>query len=128
MDRSAVRGSQAVSLFADAVQRTGWRGRWIAYVSDESGRNEIHLQAFPLSGEKHQISTSGGSEAYWRKDGTELFYLAADRNLMAVPIKPGATAGGDGRRPALLSQQAGRRNASHHRGAQLGSGVEKIIA
>ena len=66
-------------------------GRWIAYVSDESGRNEIYVQAFPLSGEKHEISSGGGSEPYWRKDGTELFYLAADRNLMAVPVKLGTT-------------------------------------
>jgi serine/threonine protein kinase/Tol biopolymer transport system component len=66
-------------------------GRWIAYVSDESGRAEIYVQAFPLSGEKHQISTGGGSEPCWRKDGTELFYLAADRNLMAVPVRLGTT-------------------------------------
>jgi eukaryotic-like serine/threonine-protein kinase len=66
-------------------------GRWVAYVSDESGRNEIYVQAFPLSGTKFQISTGGGTEPTWRKDGTELFYLAADRNLMTVPIKLGAT-------------------------------------
>jgi serine/threonine protein kinase len=66
-------------------------GRWIAYVSDESGRDEIYVQAFPLSGEKHEISTGGGSEPYWRKDGTELFYLGTDRNLMAVPVKLGTT-------------------------------------
>ena len=66
-------------------------GRWVAYVSDESGRDEVYVQAFPLSGAKFQISTGGGSEPNWRKDGTELFYLAGDRNLMAVPIKSGAT-------------------------------------
>jgi Tol biopolymer transport system component len=66
-------------------------GRWIAYVSDESGRDEIYVQAFPPSGEKRLISTGGGSEPYWRKDGMELFYVAADRNLMAVPIKLGTT-------------------------------------
>jgi len=66
-------------------------GRWIAYVSDESGRDEVYVQAFPLSGAKWQISAGGGSQPNWRRDGTELFYLAADRNLMAVPIKAGAT-------------------------------------
>jgi serine/threonine protein kinase len=66
-------------------------GRWVAYVSDESGRDEVYVQAFPLSGAKFQISTGGGSEPNWRKDGTELYYLAADRNLMAVPVKSGAT-------------------------------------
>ena len=66
-------------------------GHWIAYVSDESGRDEIYVQAFPISGAKYQISAGGGSEPNWRMDGTELFYLAADRNLMVVPITLGAT-------------------------------------
>jgi hypothetical protein len=44
-----------------------------------------------FSGAKFQISAGGGTEPTWRKDGTELFYLAADRNLMTVPIKLGAT-------------------------------------
>jgi dipeptidyl aminopeptidase/acylaminoacyl peptidase len=65
-------------------------GRWIAYVSDESGQDEVYVQSFPLSVEKRQISTNRGSEPSWRKDGGELFYLAADRNLMSVPIKLGA--------------------------------------
>ena len=66
-------------------------GRWIAYVSDESGRDEVYVQGFPLSSEKRQISTNGASDPNWRKDGTELFYLAADRNLMAVPVKARGT-------------------------------------
>ena len=66
-------------------------GRWVAYTSDESGRDEIYVQAFPLSGAKFQISTGGGAEPAWRNDGTELFYRSADRNLMAVSVKSGAT-------------------------------------
>lgn len=58
-------------------------------MSDESGRDEIYVQAFPLSGAKFQVSTGGGSEPYWRKDGAELFYVDANRNLMAVPVKSG---------------------------------------
>jgi Tol biopolymer transport system component len=65
--------------------------RWIAYVSDESGRQEVYVQAFPLTNEKDRISTGGGSDPAWRGDGTELFYLAADRNLMAVPVRASAT-------------------------------------
>jgi len=64
-------------------------GRWVAYVSNESGRNEIYVQSFPRSGAKFQISTGGGTEAQWRKDGKELFYLATDQMLMAVPVKLG---------------------------------------
>jgi eukaryotic-like serine/threonine-protein kinase len=66
-------------------------GHWVAYVSDETGSDEIHVQAFPLSGGKWPISRAGGSEPAWRKDGLELFYVAADQNLMAVPIKLGTT-------------------------------------
>jgi eukaryotic-like serine/threonine-protein kinase len=64
-------------------------GNWVAYVSNESGRDEIYVQAFPPSGAKFQISTGGGSEPQWRIDGTELFYLGADQMLMAVPVKLG---------------------------------------
>ena len=67
-------------------------GRWIAYVSDESGRPEVYVQSFPLTNEKDQISTGGGTDPAWRGDGTELFYLSADRKLMAVPVRASATA------------------------------------
>jgi len=66
-------------------------GRWVAYVSDESGRYEIYVQAFPLSGAKFQVSAGGGVEPTWRRDGSELFYRSADGNLVAVPVKSGAT-------------------------------------
>jgi eukaryotic-like serine/threonine-protein kinase len=66
-------------------------GHWVAYMSDESGRNETYVQAFPLSGAKFQISTGGGGEPTWRNNGSELFYRSADGNLMAVPVKLGAT-------------------------------------
>ena len=66
-------------------------GHWIAYVSNDSGRDEVYVQPFPLTSEKKQISTGGGIDPAWRKDGSELFYLAADRNLMAVPVRTTAT-------------------------------------
>ena len=49
-------------------------GRWIAYTSDESGRNEIYVGPFPGPGGKQQISTSGGRQPKWRGDGKEIFY------------------------------------------------------
>jgi Tol biopolymer transport system component len=62
-------------------------GRWIAYQSDESGRVEIHVQPFPGPGRRVRISGSGGVQVRWRRDGKELFYLASDNRLMAVPIQ-----------------------------------------
>jgi eukaryotic-like serine/threonine-protein kinase len=64
-------------------------GRWMAYVSDESGGPQVYVQSFPTPTERVAISTSGGSQPRWRRDGKELFYLAADRKLMATTIVPG---------------------------------------
>ena len=69
-------------------------GRWVAYFSDESGRNEIYVRTFSPdstaaasdTGGKWLISTGGGSEPRWRGDGKELYYLAPDGKLMAVEI------------------------------------------
>ena len=49
------------------------------------------MQSFPPTGAKYQISTNGGTHPYWRADGRELFYIAQDGKLMAVPVKTGAT-------------------------------------
>ena len=66
-------------------------GRWLAYVSDESGRYEVYVQSFPGGGGKRQVSTGGGIGPRWRGDGKELFYHAPDGKLMAVPVKSGAS-------------------------------------
>ena len=65
-------------------------GHWVAYSSNESGRFEVYVQPFPGPGGKWQISSAGGSMPAWRRDGKELFYLAADRKMMAVPVQIGA--------------------------------------
>jgi len=62
-------------------------GRFLAYQSNESGRNEIYVQTFPGPGGKWQVSTAGGAEAKWRGDGKEIQYRALDQNLMAVDVK-----------------------------------------
>ncbi|HEU5258697.1 MAG TPA: protein kinase [Vicinamibacterales bacterium] len=62
-------------------------GKWIAYTSDESGRNEVYVQSFPPSGSKWRISSNGGDWARWRKDGKELFYVAPDRKLQSVSVQ-----------------------------------------
>ena len=52
----------------------------------ESGVDEVYVQSFPLSGAKFQISAGGGCEPQWRRDGSEVFFIGADRMLMAAPI------------------------------------------
>lgn len=66
-------------------------GKWIAYTSDESGAPEVYVQTFPASGGKWRVSAGGGCQPRWRRDGRELFYIAADRRLMAVDVRLGAT-------------------------------------
>ena len=77
-------------------------GRWVAYTSDETGRSEVYVQSFPIGSGKWQISTNGGDQAQWRGDGKEIYYLAPDRNLMAVTVSGGTTI--DPGRPAVLFQ------------------------
>jgi dipeptidyl aminopeptidase/acylaminoacyl peptidase len=64
-------------------------GRWIAYTSDETGHFEVYVQAFPASGTKAQVSTGGGIEPRWRRDGKELVFATLDRRMMAVEVKSG---------------------------------------
>ena len=61
-------------------------GRWVAYTSNESGRFEVYVAPFPGPGGKWQISTTGGSLPRWRRDGTEIFFLAPDNALMAAAV------------------------------------------
>ena len=64
-------------------------GRFIAYQSDDgSGDHEIYIQGFPEPGQRVRVSTQGGSQVRWRRDGKELYYIALDDRLMAVPIAP----------------------------------------
>ena len=66
-------------------------GKWIAYVSDESGSSQVYVQAFPTQSGKVPISTAGGTQPRWRRNGKEMFYLAPDRKLMAVTVTAGTT-------------------------------------
>jgi eukaryotic-like serine/threonine-protein kinase len=68
-------------------------GRWLAYISDESGRPELYAVPFPGPGEKRQISTGGAErqplqpEVFWSSDGRQIFYVqSSDRKLIAVDI------------------------------------------
>jgi Tol biopolymer transport system component len=77
-------------------------GRWIAYATNESGMYQIVVQTFPDSnGGKWPISAQGGTEPKWRRDGGELYYLAFDGKLMAVPVSGPAFVAGQ---PVALFQ------------------------
>jgi Tol biopolymer transport system component len=66
-------------------------GRWITYVSNESGQPEVYVQSFPSSGGKWQISVGGGDQPQWRHDSKEIFYMGPDRKLMVVSVTAGTS-------------------------------------
>ena len=64
-------------------------GHWLAYASNELGREEVFVQRFPEGGSKRQISSNGGAQPRWRGDGRELFFLGIDAQVMAVAVSSG---------------------------------------
>jgi len=87
--------------FNESVPRFSPDGRWLAYISNESGRYEVYVQPYPGPGGKWQISTDGGTEPVWNRNGRELFYRSGDK-MMAVDIatQPSFVAG----KPRMLFQ------------------------
>ncbi|UCF36573.1 MAG: serine/threonine-protein kinase [Acidobacteriota bacterium] len=59
-------------------------GKWLAYLSQESGQQEVYVQPFSSEGEKLRVSIEGGGQPKWRSDGRELFFVSADGFLMSV--------------------------------------------
>ena len=85
----ALGGEPEPFLATEFVERTPMfspDGRFLAYVSDETGRHEVYVRPFPGPGGKWALSTDGGSWPVWSKDGRELFYREGDR-IMAVAIQ-----------------------------------------
>jgi len=64
-------------------------GRWLAYVSNESGRPEVYVTAFPQAKGKWQVSSTGATTPRWRRDGRELFFCQTDGILMAAEVTAG---------------------------------------
>lgn len=75
--------------FNETQARISPDGRWVAYTSNESGRDEIYIQSFPKPGRKRLVSTDGGAMPRWRDDGRELFYAAANQYMNVVSVSGG---------------------------------------
>jgi eukaryotic-like serine/threonine-protein kinase len=85
-------------------------GRWVAYASNESGIWEVYVSPFPEANSKWQVSRGGGEEPRWRNDGKELFYISAERKMMAVEVKLGESF--EARDPVELFQTRPRQRVS----------------
>ena len=70
-------------------------GRWVAYQSNESGRNGVYVRPFAsvpaAPGGQWQVSTNGGMMPRWRRDSRELYYVAGDAKLVAAPVQASGT-------------------------------------
>src|SRR5262249_4102609 len=73
--------------FEDVEGQFSQDGKWVAFQSNESGRYEIYLQPFPGPGGKFQISTGGGAQPRWNKNGKEIFYVSLDGKMMTTSVK-----------------------------------------
>jgi serine/threonine-protein kinase len=82
------------SKYAEGSPKFSPDGRWLAYCSPESGKPQVYVQAFPGPGAKTQISSDGGTDPVWKRNGGELFFRNGD-SMMAVPVSTasGFTAG-----------------------------------
>jgi Tol biopolymer transport system component len=88
--RGTQREPAPVKLQGHAVAgRLSPDGHRIAYVSDESDRLEVYLATFPDLGARQRVSVAGGSQPQWRGDGKELFFISADRRVMATSVVDG---------------------------------------
>jgi eukaryotic-like serine/threonine-protein kinase len=91
-DRKAFPG--VVTPFLESTGAISPDGRWVAYASNDSGRNEIYIQAFPAPGVngpkgRWQVSSGGGYDVKWKGDGKELYFESLDGKMMAAGIQAG---------------------------------------
>jgi Tol biopolymer transport system component len=87
-------------------------GQWLAYQSDESGRPEVYVASYPSGSSKWQISTNSGIEPCWSRDGSELFYLSGQGQLMSMPVPAGPSFNPGTPQPLfrVQTEQSSRRN------------------
>ncbi len=91
-------------------------GKWLAFTTNETGTDQIVIQAFPDPNlGTRPVTTNGGTFPRWRKDGRELYYLASDRKLMAVQVKDDV-AMSLGETTASVPDRVADRHPGHTRG------------
>jgi Tol biopolymer transport system component len=102
-------------------------GRWIAYASNETGRSEIHVAPFPGPGSSWRVSTAGGTEPRWRRDGKELYYLAPDGKLMVVGVSTGPPFEADVAKPLFQVRRRERVSASDQYGYDVSADGQRFL-
>jgi serine/threonine-protein kinase len=111
--------SRQVSLFLNTTANESYPevspdGRWIAYVSDESGREEVYVRPFPGPGGKWQISSDGGNMPLWSREGKQLFYTSTNaQDYWVVDVRMDESFFARKPRPLFTSKQFAGGSPSH---------------
>ena len=95
------------TVYAEGFATISPDGKWLAYQSDQSGRNEVYVQSFDgLNNDTRRrwMVSKGGGLPRWRSDGGELFYMTTDGRIMSVSIHPGSDGGIEAGQPQTLFQ------------------------
>jgi eukaryotic-like serine/threonine-protein kinase len=79
--------------FTERDARISADGRWLAYVSDETGRPEVSVRSLSGPARRFVVSSGGGDQPVWRRDGAELFFAGPEGRLFAVSVRPAPNAG-----------------------------------
>jgi hypothetical protein len=82
----SLRAFAADEKFQERGPRFSPDGRWLLYLSNRSGRDEVYAESFPAGGNRIQLSLDGGREAIWSRDGSQVFYRAPDGWMMAAHL------------------------------------------
>jgi len=104
--------------FSEAEAQISPDGRWMAYVSDQSGQNEILVESIPMGKGRRQISTEGGDWPVWRRDGKELFFRQGAK-IMAAPIRLTETSVESGKPQVLFEVPVNTRFQVSHDGQRF---------
>jgi Tol biopolymer transport system component len=89
------------TAFDESDGRLSPDGRWLAYVSNESGVDQVYVRSFPEPESRFQISVNGGTHPHWQRDGRQLLFVSPDGTLTAVDVSPGAAVGSGRPTPVL---------------------------
>jgi Tol biopolymer transport system component len=90
------------TAFSERSASFSFDGRWISYISDESGREELYVASFPGPGGKWQVSTDGVLDGGWCPSDSEIGYLAADQNVKSVEVRTDSSSGFEASTPKTL--------------------------
>jgi Tol biopolymer transport system component len=101
-------------------------GKWLAYVSRESGQEDVYVRPFPaVDSARYSISVGGGSEPTWRRDGTELYFRNARGDLYVTPVTTGARF--DHAEPILLFNAPGLAQQEYFRAYDVAPDGQRFL-